>query len=381
MTVSRRLLLLPALLIPLPACHHSHAEEKDHGHHEQHKIVVTSPLIKDVTVTQQYVGQIRSQKHIEVRALQEGYLEPIQLKEGQSVKKGDVMFTVFPPLYQARLDAERAKARTAELKYQNTKRLNELTPPIVSNVEVLLAKAEWDETAAKVKAAETELDFTIVRAPFDGIIDRFNQMQGSLVKKEEVLTTLSDNQVMWVKFNVPETRYFEYMAGQPKGAARKNSRIELADSKIELVLANGATFEHDAGNTVTIEGEFNRETGNIQFRADFPNPEGLLRYGQTGTVLIRRKLHHVVVIPQRATFEFLDKRYVFVVGDDNVVHQRLITVSHEQDDIFVVAKGLGVNDKIIYEGIKQVTEGQKLAEKGEFKKPDEILADQKLPAQ
>lgn len=381
MTVSRRLLLLPALMIPLglPACSHSHADEKEHGHHEQHKIVVTGPLVKDVTVTQQYVCQIRSQRHIEIRALQEGFLEEIHLKEGQAVSEKEVMFKVFPPLYQARLEAERAKSRTAEIKYLNTKRLNEMTPPIVSDVEVMLARAEWDETKAKVKAAETEMEFTVVRAPFDGIIDRFNQQQGSLVKKEEVLTTLSDNRVMWVKFNVPEVRYFEYMAGQPKGAAKKNSRIELADARVELMLANGSTFEHDAGNTVVVEGEFNPETGNIQFRADFPNPNGLLRHGQTGTVLIRRAVPRALVIPQRATFEVLDKRYVYVVGDDHVVHRREIVVGHEMDDIFVVTKGLDVKDRIVLEGVQQVHDGDKV--EFESRKPEDALANQKHHAE
>ena len=383
---STRLRPVPAVVLALtslalPACHRTHAGETgEHEHREHHNtIVVTSPLVKDVLITQQYVCQIRSQRHIEVRALQEGYLEPITLKEGQAVKAGDVLFKVVPTLYQARLTAETAEAKLAQIKFDNTKRLHESTPPVVSLQEVLLAQTELARANARLKAAQTEVDFTVVRAPFDGIIDRLSQQQGSLVKKEEVLTTLSDNDVVWAKFNVPEVRFFEYMAGQ--GKAGRNSRIELADARIELVLANGNKFGHHAGNVVTVEGEFNRETGNIQFRADFPNPEGLLRHGQTGTVLIRRTSHHALVIPQRATFEFLDKRYVFVVGDDNVVHQRLITVGHEQDDIFVVEKGLDPHDRIILEGVRQVTENQKLEEKPEFKKPEEVLADQKHPAQ
>lgn len=366
--------------LSLPACHPTHASEKEHEHHgHSNALVVTSPLVKDVLITQQYVCQIRSQRHIEIRALQEGYLEPIHLKEGQAVKAGDVLFNVVPTLYQARLAADLAEAKLAQIKFENTKRLFESTPPVVSAQEVALAQAELDKATARAKAAQTEVDFTVVRAPFDGIIDRLSQQQGSLVKKEEVLTTLSDNSVVWAKFNVPEVRFFEYMAGV-KGKTKRDSRIELADSRIELVLANGDKFEHDAGNTVTVEGEFNRETGNIQFRADFPNPEGLLRHGQTGTVLIRRKLHHALVIPQRSTFEFLDKRYVFVVGADGVVHQRLISVGHEQDDVFIIEKGLDPRDKIILDGVKQVSEGQKL-DKFEFKKPEEVLADQKHPAE
>src|SRR3954469_18843321 len=136
-------------------------------------------------------------------------------------------------------------------------------------------------------------------------------------------------------------------------------RLKLADARIELVLANGNKFNYDAGDTVTVEGKFNNETGNIPFRADFPNPDGLLRHGQTGTVLIHRSLQHAVVIPQRATFEILDKQYVWVVGEDHVVHQRLITVEHELEDIFVIKSGLDVKDKIILEGGRQVRDGEK----------------------
>jgi membrane fusion protein, multidrug efflux system len=387
-TKTNRLRLIPAVALALaslslPACHRSHAgdhgdgkEHGGHGHAHQ-ALVVTSPLVKDVLVTQQYVCQLRSQRHIEVRALQEGYLEPIQLKEGQAVKAGDVLFKVAPALYKARLDAELAEARLAELELNNTRRLAETRT--VSVNEVALYEAKLARAQAKAALAQAELDFTVVRAPFDGIVDRLNQQQGSLVKKEEVLTTLSDNEVMWAKFNVPEVRFFEYMTAAGRGPLKRNSRIELADARIELVLANGKTFEHHAGNAVTVEGEFNRETGNIQFRADFPNPEGLLRHGQTGSVLVHRTLPKAVVIPQRATFETLDKRYVFVVGKDDVVRQREIVVSHEMDDIFVVKKGLGAGDRIVLEGVRQVHEGEKI--KYETRSAEEALADQKHHAE
>ena len=97
---------------------------------------------------------------------------------------------------------------------------------------------------------------------------------------------------MWVYFNVPEKQYLEYMA----------NRKQHEEDKIELVLANQTKFPQP-GKLGAIEGQFNNETGNIAFRADFPNPDGLLRHGQTGTILIHRKVHDAIVIPQRATFE------------------------------------------------------------------------------
>src|SRR5262249_33094448 len=211
-----------------------------------------------------------------------------------------------------------------KIKFDNTKRLFEYPKPVVSDQEVALAQAELDKANAKAQLAQAEVDFTTIRAPFDGIVDRLQKQQGSLVEKKDVLTTLSDNSLMWVYFNVPEARYLEYMTG--RGQLNQDRRIELVDSRIELVLANGSKFEHSAGNTVTVEAKFNNETGNIPFRADFPNPDGLLRHGQTGTVLIHRMMKNALVIPQRASFETLDKLYVYVIGEDHAVHRREITI-------------------------------------------------------
>ena len=191
-----------------------HKHEEEH-HEEHHKIVVTSPKAKDVTITQQYVCQIHSQRHIEVRALESGYLEEITVKEGQAVKKGDVMFKIIPILYQAKLDAEMAEAKLAELEFNNTKKLFE--EKVVSENEVLLFEAKLAKAKAKAELAEAELNFTNVKAPFDGIVDRLHEQQGSLVKEGDILTTLSDNSVMWVYFNVPEARYLEYMANSESG--------------------------------------------------------------------------------------------------------------------------------------------------------------------
>jgi membrane fusion protein (multidrug efflux system) len=329
------MVLLGLISLSLPACDRMHAEEKEQ-HQEHNQIVVTSPLVKDVVVTQQYVCQIRSQRHIHVKALQGGYLEAIQIKEGQPVKTGDVMFRVIPVLYKARYDAELAEANLALIEFNNTKVLFDKN--VVAMPEVALAQAKLDKANAKAKLAAAELEFTAVKAPFDGIIDRLEQQQGSLVKEGEILTTLSDNSVMWVYFNVPEARYLGYKASEGKHQVN-SQQLKLPDSRIELVLADGSKFGHSGGDTVTVEGKFNNETGNIPFRADFPNPEALLRHGQTGNVLIHRTLHHAIVIPQRATFEILDKRYVYVVGDDHAVHQREITIQHEMDDIFVIKKG------------------------------------------
>jgi len=358
------ILLAPTPLFFFPACQpHTAGETRE----EHHRIVVTNPVLKDVTLVQQYVCQVHSQRHINVRALENGYLEPILVKEGQKVNKGDVLFQILPTLYQARLESEQAEVRLAQLEYDNTSRL--ARDKVVSQQEVNIHEAKLNKAKAKAKLAEAELNFATVRAPFDGIVDRLLEQQGSLVKEGDNLTTLSDNSLMWVYFNVPEARYLEYMAGPSH---------EKENQKIELALAGGRIFPHD-GKIGAIEAKFNNETGNIAFRADFPNPERLLRHGQTGNVLIKRVLKDALVIPQRATFETLDKQYVYVVDKEGVVRQRDIVVKHDMEDIFVISKGLDVHDKIILEGVKQVHDGEKV--EFEFMEPEKALANAKYHAE
>jgi membrane fusion protein (multidrug efflux system) len=355
--------ILALISLSLPACH----EDKDQPHEEHHKIVVTSPQAKYVTITQPYVCQIRSKQHIDVRALVDGYLKEILVKEGQAVKKDDVMFKILPVLYQAKFDADKAEFDLADLELKYTEDLRKKNA--VSENEVALYRAKLAKAKAKMELAKAELKFTEVRAPFDGIVDRQHEQRGSLIKERDILTTLSDNSVMWVYFNVPEASYLEYMA-----------RVSQAKEppRIELKLANGSKFQYLA-KSIIIEGQFNNETGNIPFRADFDNPHGLLRHGQTGTVLIHQTLNNAIVIPQRAVFERLEKRYVFVVDKEDVAHERLITIEHELEDIFVIKSGLDVNDKIVLEGVRQVKDGEKL--EYEFRPPAEALANQKNHAE
>ncbi len=345
-------------------------KHQEETHEEPRKVVVTSPKAMDVVITQPYVCQIHSRKHIEVRALDTGYLQQISMTEGQAVKEGQSLFKILPILYEAKYEAEKAKALLALRELNNTESLfKNQKMAIVSQNEVLLFQAKLAEAQAKVKQAEAELKFTDVTAPFDGIVDRQREQLGSLIKEGDILTTLSDNSVMWVYFNVPEKQYLEYMA---------NRKQHEEEDKIELKLADGTIFPQP-GKIGTIEGQFNNENGNIAFRADFPNPDRVLRHGQTGTILIHRPLKNALVIPQRATFELLDKRYVKVVGEDDVAHQKLITIKHELDDIFVINSGLGVNDKIVLEGVREVEVGRKV--EYEFLQPEEALKNQKFHAE
>ncbi|MCE2814519.1 MAG: efflux RND transporter periplasmic adaptor subunit [Planctomycetaceae bacterium] len=356
------------------AVHDAHANHKsgsEHagGHHAKHKIFVTSPVVQDVTLTQQYVARVHSRRHIEICALEGGYLKDISINEGQTVKKGDPLFQILPTLYAARLDADIAEAQLSQVEYDNTKRL--LDKNIVSPQELKIAEAKLAKANAKVKLAQAEMGFANITAPFDGIVDRLREQEGSLIEEGAVLTTLSDNSIIWVYFNVPEARYLEFQE-----AMRTDPK--LSHYEIQLRLANHKLFDQ-TGKIGAIEADFDNETGNISFRADFANPDGLLRHGQTGTILIHHHDTGALVIPQRATYEILDKKYVFVVDEQSIAHQREIRIQHEQDDIFVIDEGLKTGEKIVLEGILQVRDGDQVDY--EFQAPEEVLAHLKYHAQ
>ncbi|MEZ6138504.1 MAG: efflux RND transporter periplasmic adaptor subunit [Pirellulaceae bacterium] len=365
---------------PASASHESVEENAEHHatghdphtageHHAQHKIVVTSSVAQDVTLTQQYVCQVHSRRHIDVCALEGGYLKEILVNEGQAVEKGQSLFRILPTLYEARLDADMAEARLAQVEYDNTASL--VSQNIVSPQELKLAKARLAKALATVKLARAEMNFADIKAPFDGIVDRLHEQEGSLIEEGAMLTTMSDNSVMWAYFNVPEARYLAYQAAMQAGRDQESLNIQLR-------LANHQVFDH-TGKIGAIEADFNNETGNIAFRADFPNPDGLLRHGQTGTVLIHQVEKNAVVIPQRATFEILAKKYAYVIDEGHVVHQREIVIANEKDDIFLIASGLQPGEKIVLEGILQVRDGEQV--EYEFQDPEEVLANLKHHAE
>lgn len=225
--------VVSALLCTLPACDR---RSETTEHHEEHhnKIVVTHPQIMDVVLTEQYVCQIHSQRHIEVRAIEGGYLEAIPIKEGQAVHQGDLMFKIAPILYQAKLDSELAEAELMRIKLVNTEQLYQKN--VVAKPEVDMAKAELAKAEARVNMTRAELNFANIKAPFDGIVDRLHMQQGSLVDEGDMLTTLSDNTMMWVYFNVPEARYLEYMTDK-----KQDDEMQ----RVELVLAEGSKFPQE----------------------------------------------------------------------------------------------------------------------------------------
>jgi len=308
---------------------------------------VTSPLQIDTTIYKEYVAQIHSANHIELRSQEKGYLEKIFVDEGQFVKKGQMMFKLMPAIYEAEVGKANAELNFAEIEYKNTKGLAD--NKVVSASELAMAKAKLDKAKAELQLAQAHLGFTEIRAPFDGIMDKFHTRLGSLVDEGELLTSLSDNRKMWVYFNVAESEYLDYI--QKVRSKEKQ--------KVLLQMANKAIFE-TAGYVETIEADFNNETGNIAFRAAFPNPKGILRHGETGNIMMPVQLKNAILIPQKSTFDVLDKKYVYIVDANGVIRSNEITIDQEIPHFYIVASGLKPTDKILLEGLGKVKNNEKI---------------------
>ncbi len=358
-------LMLAGVGVTASAC--SLFEGEHHEEHEAHgELPVTHPLRTDTSIDNEYVAQIRAIQHIELRALERGYLQDILIDEGQHVTKGQQLFQIMPMIYQAEVQKAAAEAEFAEIEYRNTKTLQEGN--VVSDNELALSKAKLDKAVAERSLAQAHMGLTNLKAPFDGIMGRLEVRRGSLLEEGELLTTMSDNSEMWVYFNVSEAEYLDYKMAMKDGEV----------PQVQLRMANGKLFDH-VGEVRTIEADFNNETGNIAFRATFPNPDGLLRHGETGKVIMSEPLQDVLIIPQKATFDVLDKKFVFVVGEDHRVELREITVTHELPHLFVVGSGLDESDQILLEGIRKVRDGDQVA--AVYEAPEEVIAKLDVPAE
>lgn len=332
--------------------------EEEHAGHAQGRYPSTSPLRTDTTIQRDYVCQVHSVQHIELRALEKGYLQDIYVDEGRRVKEGQLMFRIKPVLYQAEVARAAAEADYASIEFRNTKALADSN--VVSPNELALAKANFDKANAELAMAQAHLSFTEIRAPFDGIVGRFRVRKGSLLDEGELLTELSDNSSMWIYFNVPETEYLAYA---------QNAKAEQG-TKVQLRTADNELFDQE-GIITAIESDFNNRTGNIAFRATFPNPQGLLRHGQTGNILMSTRLTDVLFIPQKATFEVLDHRYVYVIDKDSVIHSTRVHIGAELQYLFAVKEGLEQDDRFLLEGLRKVKDGDKVAH--HFVTPDSVM--------
>jgi membrane fusion protein (multidrug efflux system) len=331
---------------------------------EQQILPVTRLITRDTVLHHRYVTDIQAVRNVELRARVQGFLEKIYVDEGQEVKKGQPLFQLNAAEYklelekaQANLNDAVAEAKAAELEAERVAIL--VNKKIVAKTELALAKskvksahAKVDEARSNETAAQLRLSYTYIKAPFDGIIDRIPMKAGSLIDEGTLLTTVSDVQAVFAYFNVSEGEYLEY-----KKARQQNP--EKDNTSVQLILADRSLYKYK-GKIETVEGEFDKSTGSIAFRARFDNPGKLLKHGATGTVLLANPIEDALLVPQKAVMEIQDKNYVFVVDANNKVTMKDFQPKARFSHFYIVDSGLEPGDRIVYEGIQSLREGTQI---------------------
>ena len=318
---------------------------------------VINPLVKDTPYSSEYVAEIQSVRYVEVRSKIKGFIEKNYVDEGQTVKKGQLLFTLSFSEFEKELQKANAdfKAALADLKateveYSNVKRL--VDKNIVSKPELDVLEAKVNALKAKVEEAQAHkeqvalhLSFAQIKAPYDGIINRIPHKVGSLIEEGDMLTSISDNSEIFAYFNLSEVDYLNYIASD-----EEEMKI------VSLKLANSELYPQK-GKIEMIESEFDQETGNIAFRARFPNPDGILKHGANGKIIINKTLKNALIIPQKSTFEIQDKLYVFVVDKNNTLKQRNVIPKMRFTDYYAIQSGLNKDDRIVFEGVENAKHG------------------------
>jgi RND family efflux transporter, MFP subunit len=344
--------------------------------------VVTVPTTT-ATTYQEYPASLEGKVNVEVRPQVEGYLEKIYVDEGAYVKAGQPLFRIDARTYTEALNNAKSSLMAAQANMARAQvEVDRLTPlvenKVISEVQLKTAKANYDAAVAAVEQAkaavanaEINIGYTVVKAPASGYIGRIPYKTGSLVGKSDAqpLTILSDIREMYAYFSLSEPDFILFKNQFPGNTIEEKMKKV---PPVELALADNSIYPVK-GKLSSIEGQFDKTTGAISFRATFPNPGGILRTGNTGKVRIPQQFNNAVVVPIEATFEVQDKVFVFAVGDSNKVSSRPITVSGKTTNYYFVSDGVKAGDKIVFAGTGNLQEGMPIA-------PQPISADSLLKA-
>lgn len=318
-----------------------------------------------------YLGTIEGKVNVEIRPQVEGVLENIYIDEGQYVEEGQKLFKVNELPYREALKnavaearVERAKEKNARLEVESLKPLIE--NDVISDVQYSTAQSNYEVASASVAKAATavatakiELDFTTIKAPSSGYIGRIPKRIGNLISKSDSqpLTILSDTKEVYVYFSMSESDFLYFT----KNSKRRDS-TGLASGQsiipyVSLILADGTEYG-EKGIVDAVDGQVNSTTGSISLRATFPNPNDILRHGNTGTLKMEERQPGVLMIPKLAISELQDKSFVYIVDEQNRVKMQDVELAGISGDNYIVKKGLKPSDRVILAGIDQLEEGQ-----------------------
>lgn len=315
----------------------------------------------DSELNRSYPATIKGKTDIDIRPQVTGFITKVHVDEGQRVHKGQVLFTIDQVQYQAAVDnaeaavnSARTAVSTAELTEANKRKL--LDKNIISEYEwqmaanqLAQAKSQLAQAQAGLTQARKNLAYTNVTAPSDGVVGTIPNREGSLASPSSAqpLTTVSDNSKIYAYFSLNEKDILELTDGGTKSLAEAIASMPA----VNLVLANGSEYPIQ-GNVATVSGVIDNSTGSASVRALFDNPSGMLRSGNTGQVTIPVTAHDAIMIPQKATFEIQDLKYVFTLNDSNVTVATPIKILPINDGKqYVVTEGLNPGDRVVVEGV------------------------------
>lgn len=315
----------------------------------------------------EYTASLEGSRDIEIRPQVDGYIDKIYVDEGAQVSKGQLLFKINSQPYTEQLNNAIALHEAAKAALESAEiNVNKLIPLVQGNVisEVQLktakanynaAKANVSQTAAAVQSAKINVGYTSITAPANGYIGRIPLKTGSLVGRStiEPLTVLSETRDIHAYFSMSEIN-FQQFKDQFPGATIEQKIKQMPP--VELVLASDSVYAQK-GKVELAEGLFNRTSGTINFRATFPNANGLLRSGNTGKIRILKNLGNSVVVPQEATFELQEKVFVFAVGDSNKVASKPITIAGTSGNYYLIQGGVNPGEKIVYTGLERLRDG------------------------
>ena len=339
------------------SCNRSH--EKKFG--SKDNTLVVKLVATSIEVAQSYVADVQAVQFVEVKPKAEGFVEDVLVDEGEHVKKGQVLFKLSSAeLYEEVKEAQanykqvQAELKMAEVEADRVKRLVE--KDIISPIRLEQALAEADVARLRVQQAksrllraETNYSYTTITSPFEGYVDRIPFKVGSLVTPSSLLTSLTDVSEMFAYFKINEKEYLEYKRTQLSGVEQPEY------NNLELILSDQTTYPYK-GTVETVEGDFERGTGSIAFRARFANPDRLLRHGVSGKIRMLTEMEDVILVPQRSTFEIQDFTYVYTVDEEGKVSVRSFEPL-SRHGAYYVTKDLPDNTLIVYEGVQQVSDG------------------------
>ena len=328
---------------------------------EDRNIPVRKLYPESIEVPRSFVADIQAIQFVEVKSKVGGFIKEIHVDEGQEVKKGDVLFKLDAIEYYEAVREAEAALRQAEAEYQMTAydvdRISKLVEKEIladvrlkqAQAELAVAELEVEQAKVKMQRAQLDYNYTTITAPIDGYVDRIPYKVGSLVGTETLLTNISNVAEVFAYFKMNETEYLKFRRAIIRG--EEDARADT----VQLVLADGTLYEHP-GIVETVEGDFERQTGSIAFRARFPNPEGLLKHGVTGKIRLMTKMEDICLVPQKSTFEIQDFTYVYLVDSTGTAKVRSFNPIERYHNYYIT-DDLGANTTIVYEGVQMIRDG------------------------